>query len=143
MGLFTYDLDIAAANEVLERRLTAAAAARLLPQGSASGGSRHLAHGARGSKVVRGSGMARRVSAAARAELRGSGIAASSVEESWEGPMDEGEATLLREYEDDWTDNPDVLETWGLTPQWKEDFDAGFQVCVGRMMRSIDNLQQQ
>jgi hypothetical protein len=35
---------------------------------------------------------------------------------------------LALDFDDDWLDNPVISESWGLTWQFKEDFDDGFQV---------------
>lgn len=33
----------------------------------------------------------------------------------------------LEEFDNDWVENPDIAGTWGLTAQFKRDFDQGFQ----------------
>lgn len=35
---------------------------------------------------------------------------------------------LWQEYTDEWSENPDLNSTWGITSEFKAAFDEGFQV---------------
>lgn len=115
MGLFTYDLDLDAAALLLQQRLAGAAA---------FGGSLFDAD-VPGTQQQQQQQQAR----PRRSVVRTVGLDPLAEEVAGVGP-DAGEPTLTGRFDDDWEDNPDLLATWGLTAEFKQAFDGGFQVGV-------------
>jgi hypothetical protein len=59
---------------------------------------------------------------------------------SWDSPAGleeeaEEQERMWREYGDEWAENPDLITTWAITPQFKEVFDRGFTVGVSLSAR--------
>ncbi len=52
----------------------------------------------------------------------------SNSKRAQEDGEDAAEVLLAQEYEDDWADNPDVADTWGLSQHFKDMFDEAFKV---------------
>ena len=52
------------------------------------------------------------------------------------------ELMLGQEFQDEWLENPDLIQTWGISPSFKHSFDAAFQLYIeGEWMQAKDQLE--
>eukprot|EP00879_Flechtneria_rotunda_P028035 GHRR01030109.1.p1 GENE.GHRR01030109.1~~GHRR01030109.1.p1 ORF type:complete len:200 (+),score=69.83 GHRR01030109.1:78-677(+) len=123
LGLFCYDLDLEAAKvQVMQ----------LAAQHRRDSNDSDRADAGLLSVSVRNNlaGIPDAASAARSSVVVTPGQAALAAADEEGAGVDEAELLLSQEYEDDWLDNPVVASSWGLTWQYKEDFNAAFQMYL-------------